>query len=350
LGGFLANGLARIDGSLAGAKQAHSQSKTLYPFLRDGGGATARSGGGVGSDVTPPVNASLENSSRVSVTSRKRVRSYHYYLAKDALSWVADCGRKKLDLRLVLVHFENWMENYHLGRFVRLTKDNEYLFIRCVNRFLQDYKRKLRKKLWPLRFVNWDLKLELTVDPKKFMRLEDEMFFMDKGWAKLRYWLLKRYGRFEFLKILEVQKSGRPHFHILISGIPYIPHEDLSEVWQKYGGGYVWIRSVRKDLDAVSYIMKYINKTIFGDNKIYAALLFASNKRMFSMSQNLMSMLNIKRSAREQGWTFQGTVDESSVKAFCIEKEIEFEDFVRITVTTEMLYEYPLLFDVWDLV
>jgi len=232
----LVNGLARIGGSFARAKQAQSQSKTLYPFLRDGGGATARSEGGVGSDVTPSVNTSLEA----------------------------------------------------------------------------------------------------------------EMLFMDKGWAKLRSWLLKRYGRFEFLKILEVQKSGRPHFHILISGIPYISHEDLSEIWQKYGGGYVWIRSVSKDLDAVLYVLKYVNKTILGDNKIYAALLFASNKRMFSMSQNLMSMLNVKRGAKEHGWAFQGTVDKSSVKAFCTEKEIAFEDFVRTTVTIEMLYDYPLLFDVWE--
>lgn len=68
------------------------------------------------------------------------------------------------------------------------------------------------------------------------------------------------------------------------------------------------------------------------------------------MSQNLMSMLNIKRSPKEQGWTFQGTVDESSVKAFCVEKETEFGDFVKATVTIEMLYEYPLLFDAWDAV
>jgi len=46
--------------------------------------------------------------------------------------------------------------------------------------------------------------------------------------------------------------------------------------------------------------------------------------------------------------TFQGTVDENSVKAFCVETKIEFGDFVRTTVTIEILYEYPLLFDVWD--
>jgi hypothetical protein len=330
---------------LARAKRVQSQSKTLYPFLRDGGGATARSDGGVGSDVTPPVNTSLEYTNRVSVTFRRK--SSHYYLAKDALSRVADCGRKKLDLRLVLVHFENWMEEYRLGRFVKLSRGSEWLFIRCVNRFMEHYKRVLWKKLRLLQFVEWDLKLDLTLDPKKFMRLEDELIFINRAWAKLRSWLLKRNGHFEFLKVLEVQKSGRPHLHILIKGFPYISYEELSSIWQKYGGGYVWVRSLSKDVNAVWYVLKYVNKTILGKNKAYAALLFASNKRMFSISQNLLTMLNIKRNRKKQGWKFEGTVDETSVKVFCREENIAFEDIIRIETTYEMLNQYSLLFEVF---
>lgn len=155
-------------------------------------------------------------------------------MARDALSRVADCGRERLDLRLVLVHFENWMKDYRLGRFVKLSRDDEWLFIRCFN-----------------------------------------------------------------------------------------------PVW---------------------CVLKYVNKAILGKDKTYAALLFASNKRMFSMSQNLMSKLNIKRYVKGQGWTFQGTIDESGIKAFCVEKEIGFGDFVKITVTIEVLYEYPQLFDAFDTV
>ena len=131
-------------------------------------------------------------------------------MAKEALGKVADCGADKLDLRLVMMYFENWMEKYHLGKFVRLTKDNEALFIRCVNRFMEDYKRELWKKMKLLQYISWDLKLDLTVDPKRFMRLEDELLFIGKAWANLRSWLLKRYGRFEFLCVLEVQKIRAP--------------------------------------------------------------------------------------------------------------------------------------------
>jgi hypothetical protein len=60
--------------------------------------------------VGPPrSSSSLEYSNRASVTFRKR--SQHNYLAKEVLGLVADCGREKLDLRYVLIHFDNWMES-----------------------------------------------------------------------------------------------------------------------------------------------------------------------------------------------------------------------------------------------
>jgi hypothetical protein len=269
-------------------------------------------------------------------------------LAKEALSQVADCGREKLDLRILLIHFENWMEKYLVGKFVKLVKDDEYLFIRCVNRFMEDYKRVLWKKMKLLQRIEWDLKIDLTLDPKRFMRLEDELIFIGYAWAKLRAWLLKRYGRFEFLRVLEVQKLGRPHLHVLISGIPYVPHSDISEIWQKYGGGYVWVRAINSDINALWYVLKYVNKTILGRDKVYASILFASNKRMFSMSQNLLTKLNIRRNYRSQGWKFEGTVDESSLKTFCEEEKIVFDDLIKVKVTFSLMYEYPLLFDVWD--
>jgi hypothetical protein len=291
-------------------------------------------------------HSSLEYSNRASVTLRKR--SSHYYLAKAALSRVADCGREKLDLLPVVVHFDNWMYHYSMGRYIRLTKENDWLFIRCVNRFMPEYKRMLWKKMKFLQSIEWDLKIELTLDPKKFMRLEDELIFIDKAWSKLRSWLLKRYGHFEFLKVLEVQKSGRPHLHVLIQGVSYVPHEDLAEIWHKYGGGYVWIRSLGKGVNAVWYVLKYVNKTILNEERVYAALLFASNKRMFSMSQKLMVMLDVKRDRKEQGWTFQGTVEESIVMDFCREENMIKNDIIKIDATIDRLHEYPLLFDFWD--
>ena len=287
---------------------------------------------------------SLDISNRVSVTSRKR--SPLYYFAKTALSEVADCGRERLDLQWILLHFEKWMEQYRSGRYVKLSKGDEWLFIRCINRFSSHYKRMLWKKLRMLQYIDWDLKLDLTLDPKGFLCLEDEFKFITKAWAKLRSWLLKRYGHFEFFRVLEVQKSGRPHLHILITGILHISHKDLSAIWHKYGGGWVWIRSI-SNVNAVWYVIKYVNKSLQDDNRAYAALLFASNKRMFSMSQNLVAMLCIRRRIKEGGWTYEGTVHATVVREFCIDENIPFGDVIKIKATNAMYYKHPLLFDVW---
>jgi hypothetical protein len=269
-------------------------------------------------------------------------------LARDALGRVADCGREELDLSLVRLHFENWDERYRAGRFVRLSKEDEYLFIRAINRFTEDYKRRLKKKLWPLRSVKWDLKLELTLDPKRFMRLSDEFVFIDPAWSKARSWLYKKYGHFEFLKVLEIQRTGRPHLHALISGISYVPHEDLYAIWQKYGGGYVWIRPVEKRIDAVSYVLKYVNKTILGEDKTYAALLFASNKRMFSMSQGLRDIISSTHTTEKKGYKFGGMVEEVYVREFCSAENIVYDDLIKAVVSTEMFDRYPQLFDVLE--
>lgn len=98
---------------------------------------------------------------------------------------------------------------------------------------MKEYKRMLWKKLRLLKFIQWDLKIELTLDPKKFQLLENEFNRISKAWAKLRSWMLKRYGYFEFPTILEVQKTGRPHLHVLIKDIPYISHKDLTTILAK---------------------------------------------------------------------------------------------------------------------
>ena len=212
------------------------------------------------------------------------------------------------------------MKKYLISKFVKLVKDDEVIFIRCLNRFMEDYKRALWKKMKLLQYIGWDLKIDLTLDPKRFMRLEDELRFIGKAWAKLRAWLLKLCGKFEFLCVLEVQKSGRPHLHVLIRGIPYVSHSDLSEIWQKYGGGYVWIKSINSNVNALWYVLKYVNKTILGKDKVYASILFASNKRMFSMSQNLLTKLHIRRNYKSKGWMFDGIVDEFTLNIFCQEE------------------------------
>jgi hypothetical protein len=70
---------------------------------------------------------------------------------------------------------------------------------------------------------------------------------------------LKRYlktnltGR--WLCKMEFQEGGWVHWHLLILGIDYINHSDLTELW---GHGYVWVR--RADERELRYVCKYVAK------------------------------------------------------------------------------------------
>jgi len=299
---------------------------------------------------------SLENTN--SVSGRKRRRSLHFYYAQNCFSQVADCGRDWLDLEDTLNHYENWAAVYNLGRYVRLVKGDEWLFIPCVTRLMPAYKECLKKKLRGLENVKWDLKIELTVDPKQFLNLKSEFDFIGKAWPKLRRWIRWKYGNFGYLKILEVQKSGRPHLHILISGIPFIPYKDyvdkdgkiqhgLHSMWLKYGGGHGWIRSVKDDTNGAWYVLKYVKKTILGKDRVYAALLFASNRRMFSMSKDVVDFLNVRRRLCGLGWSFEGCVSAGVVRGFCNEYGLSFGGVFKVTVDLVLCHEFPELFEVW---
>jgi len=44
----------------------------------------------------------------------------------------------------------------------------------------------------------------------------------------------------------------------------------------------------------------------------------------------------------------EGTVDENSLKVFCREENMVFDDFIRVEVTCQLMREYPVIFDSWD--
>lgn len=265
------------------------------------------------------------------------------------MSSIVDLGKEKLDVKSLLLHFENWLAVYNRKRFVKLRKEDKWIFIRMVNRFQKVYKRKLWRKLRKLVKISWDLKIELTVDPKRFMTLGEQWKRITVWWNKLRSWMCKRYGKFQYLRILEATKKGRPHLHVLIWGIKRIPHEELAHVWNKYGGGFVFIRRIRQSVNAVWYVLKYVNKSLKRDNLLYGALLFASNKRLFSISGGLRSFVetkNVVKKTEGEKYEYVGSCAEIELLDFCNEKGIELKDFMIITVKTSDYYEFPALFEV----
>jgi hypothetical protein len=81
------------------------------------------------------------------------------------------------------------------------------------------------------------------------------------------------------------------------------------------------------------------------ENKLYSALLFASNKRLFSMNKACQNMIRLDEAQKEkQGFAYVGTVAEAELRAYCDERGIEMAPMLRINVERADLYEWPQIF------
>ena len=300
----------------------------------------------------------------------QRSRSQHFYLARDSLREVVDGGidgltggpaRENLDLEIVERHYDNWRARYH-SSYIHLEGREKHLFLKAVCRFDPSYRAVLKKRMLAMTFVKWAVKLEITLDPKGFYSLYDEFKFLPKLWNVVRVWLERNYGKFEFLRILETTKKGRPHLHILVvfhdekvnSWFRAMRRKDKESRFQSfYGefksevlknkGGWVWVRPVKGKLNLVSYAMKYVNKSINVENKRYSALLFASNTRIFGLSRGL-AVYDNRPKRPKAGYEYQGCVPSGELKVFCEENKIPFGLSVSVDPGLEDPYSYPLLF------
>jgi hypothetical protein len=101
--------------------------------------------------------------------------------------------------------------------------------------------------------------LTLTLDPAKIEG--DPVRYLNRIFAMLRVYLKRQFGVApQYIRILEFQQNGNPHFHILIDR--YIARDCIQASWEAVGGGrMVDIRYV--DVHRVSrYLSKYLTKEL----------------------------------------------------------------------------------------
>lgn len=72
--------------------------------------------------------------------------------------------------------------------------------------------------------------------------------------------LRRKFGEFEYFKVLEVTKKGWPHYHLIVRS-EYIPQRRISGVWAELTGAtIVDVRQLKKQNDVYFYVMKYLTK------------------------------------------------------------------------------------------
>lgn len=101
--------------------------------------------------------------------------------------------------------------------------------------------------------------LTLTLDPTKVRG--DAITFINRLFAELRVYWRRKFGRApKYIRVLEFQKNGTPHLHILIDR--WMERAWVKASWEAIGGG--WSVDVRYvDIHNVSrYLSKYLSKEL----------------------------------------------------------------------------------------
>ena len=111
-------------------------------------------------------------------------------------------------------------------------------------------KRKTRKRVREFKKIfevtakrfRWGVMITLTVDPKKVESIWDARYVAQREFNRFMTWLKKflkerdkKYGverKRVYLRIIEYQRNGRVHYHVLVFGCRWIKHE--TEVFEKY--------------------------------------------------------------------------------------------------------------------
>ncbi|TSA03642.1 MAG: hypothetical protein D4R81_03085 [Nitrospiraceae bacterium] len=102
--------------------------------------------------------------------------------------------------------------------------------------------------------------MTLTLNPSSCSP-EESVPYIRECWNKFRTSLKRHSGRsIAFITILELQKSGYAHLHILVDR--YIAQQWISVAWQAVGGGRI-VDIRRRDIHRIAaYLSKYLTKDI----------------------------------------------------------------------------------------
>ncbi len=118
--------------------------------------------------------------------------------------------------------------------------------------------------------------MTLTLDPQQVQG--DVYAHLSDVWRKFRVYLARQYGRVSFIWVMELQKNGNPHLHVLVDR--FIHQKWASRTWDAVGGGrivdvrYVDVQRVR------AYLAKYLSKP-------WHEMAIPARKRRCSASQDI---------------------------------------------------------------
>jgi len=97
----------------------------------------------------------------------------------------------------------------------------------------------------------------------------------NKKWRKYCKKIQYRYGKIKYLSVVEFQKRGAIHYHVLYFNLPYIKEikPTLSKLWKH---GFINIKTLKEVRNVGAYVCKYLQKEIMDKRLLREKAYFCS--------------------------------------------------------------------------
>lgn len=266
--------------------------------------------------VTRPIVVSPGETAGSSPRRLRRIEfvQAHELTKRSSLSYDRGWGSGDQIERLA-EDYKHGIENR--GIVLRNKKNDTIRAFPFKTRFSSEYypnqARKIRQK------TNFEtaLFLTLTLDPKLFTSLFGAYYGLKQAWRVLSRDMQREIMRGgsncvgwdgRYMLVVEFQKSGSPHLHIILAGCRWLDANWVRDRW--HVGTFVKIEAVKSNRSrVVGYIAKYLTKSQV--NFSHIAYLWALNGRAFSSSRGIFNQENSLTNcvSLESEWEYLGVVD-----------------------------------------
>lgn len=102
-----------------------------------------------------------------------------------------------------------------------------------------------------------------------------------KFMERLNYKIFKKLSGLKYVCVVERQQRGAIHYHLVVFNMPFMPVEELAEIW---GHGFVRINAIEGNDNVGAYVVKYMGKTAEMDAEKSAK---EKNKKLYFASRGL---------------------------------------------------------------
>jgi hypothetical protein len=212
----------------------------------------------------------------------------HWYSKSRELPWWKDT---ELEAKLKGL-FAKYLTERRDRRIVLRGKESKRpLVTPYTTRFDGNYPKKVKIALRGVHIKS--TLLTLTCDPKRFENVVHATQELNVGWDRIRNQVKEHFGKLSYLCVTEFsQNHNLPHLHIILSDNTLHPCRIkwLRNLWDKHVAHQLNVEQIR-NVGAVNYVLKYLNKTFDGDGNAIAdgkgAFYWLTNTKFYSLSADL---------------------------------------------------------------